>query len=169
MKGIYIFIFLILWFSIAHSQENVLMDESKEPTPSVKKPRVSNFFEGKTEIPDPFSLRDPFKPLLKKVKKKRLEKSTIISKDGVLKDSFALEKISLDEISIQGIYVGENRRAVASAGGKSGSFLLKEGMKIGPNNAEVKAILPGGIVVVEKIKNIYDQEEYLEIIIPISE
>ena len=41
-------------------------------------------------------------------------------------------------------------------------------MRLGRDNAEIKAILPGGIVVVEKIRNVYNQEEYLETIIPIS-
>ena len=41
-------------------------------------------------------------------------------------------------------------------------------MKISHGEAEVKAILPGGVVIVEKIKNIYDQDEYLETILPIS-
>ena len=48
------------------------------------------------------------------------------------------------------------------------TYLLKEGMRLGLDNAEIKAILPGGIVVVEKIRNVYNQEEYLETIIPIS-
>ena len=69
---------------------------------------------------------------------------------------------------LKGFYVGENRRAIAQTIGNEGSFLLKEGMKLGRNGAEVKAILPGGVVIVEKIVNIYDQEEYLETIIPIS-
>ena len=41
-------------------------------------------------------------------------------------------------------------------------------MKIGEDGAELKAILPGGIIVVEKIVNVYGQEEYLETVIPIS-
>ena len=48
------------------------------------------------------------------------------------------------------------------------SFILKEGMSLGKNKAELKAILPGGIVLVEKFKNVYDQDEYLETIIPVS-
>ena len=47
-------------------------------------------------------------------------------------------------------------------------FYIKEGMKLGSSGAEVKAILPGGIVLVEKIRNVYDQDEYLETVIPIS-
>ena len=47
-------------------------------------------------------------------------------------------------------------------------IILKEGMKIGEDGAELKAILPGGIILVEKIVNVYGQEEYLETVIPIS-
>jgi type IV pilus assembly protein PilP len=47
-------------------------------------------------------------------------------------------------------------------------IIMKEGMKIGPDNAELKAILPGGIVLVEKIVNVYGEDEFLETVIPIS-
>jgi len=53
-------------------------------------------------------------------------------------------------------------------GEKAGIIILKEGMKIGDDGAELKAILPGGIILVEKIVNVYGQEEYLETVIPIS-
>jgi type IV pilus assembly protein PilP len=53
------------------------------------------------------------------------------------------------------------------SGGKD-VIILKEGMKIGQDEAELKAILPGGIVLVEKIVNVYGQEEFLETVIPIS-
>ena len=46
--------------------------------------------------------------------------------------------------------------------------ILREGMKIGADQAELKAILPGGIILVEKITNVYGEEEYLETVIPIS-
>ena len=52
--------------------------------------------------------------------------------------------------------------------GDSNVYYIKEGMKLGENGAEVKAILPGGIVLVEKIRNVYDQDEYLETVIPVS-
>lgn len=48
------------------------------------------------------------------------------------------------------------------------TFFLKEGMRLGQNNAELKAILPGGIVLVEKIRNVYDQDEFLETVIPVT-
>jgi len=41
-------------------------------------------------------------------------------------------------------------------------------MKLAKGTAELKAIMPGGIALVEKIKNIYDQEEYIETIILLS-
>ena len=68
--------------------------------------------------------------------------------------------------------IGKERRAMAkiATGNSLGSevFFIKEGMKIGPNGAEVKAILAGGVVLVEKIRNVYDQDEYLETVIPVS-
>ena len=47
-------------------------------------------------------------------------------------------------------------------------LILREGMKIGKSNAELKAILPGGVIFVEKITNVYNEIEYLETVIPIS-
>ena len=41
-------------------------------------------------------------------------------------------------------------------------------MKIGRDKIEVKAILPGGMILVEKITNIYGDDEYIETVIPIS-
>ncbi len=46
--------------------------------------------------------------------------------------------------------------------------ILREGAKIGEDGAELKAIMPGGVILVEKIINVYGQEEYLETVIPIS-
>lgn len=70
--------------------------------------------------------------------------------------------------------MGHRRRAIAKIRGKDGkiikkkgSFLIKEGMLLGNDQSEVKAILPGGIVLVEKIKNVYNQVEYLETILPL--
>ncbi|AYF43175.1 hypothetical protein BALOs_0154 [Halobacteriovorax sp. BALOs_7] len=60
----------------------------------------------------------------------------------------------------------ENNGAAAE---KREVVIIKEGMKIGPDQVEVKAILPGGVVLVEKIINVYDEEEYLETILPLSD
>ena len=147
-----------------------LCSYAQQGPPDIKtnKVNVHDFFKEKTDIPDPLSLRDPFKPpFIKGV----VSKAKIVSgvlRDGVFTNAPRWEDISLGQITIKGVYVGENRRALASIGGSKGGVLLKEGMKLGRGGAEVKAILPGGVVIVEKIINIYDQEEYLETIIPIS-
>lgn len=67
-----------------------------------------------------------------------------------------------------GVLIGPERRAMARVSGAKDSFIIKEGMHIGPNQAEVKAILPGGVILVEKIRNVYDQDEYLETVLPVS-
>ena len=51
---------------------------------------------------------------------------------------------------------------------KGATHTVKEGMTLGPNDAEIKAILPGGIILAEKVVNIYGETEYLETVIPIS-
>ena len=115
-------------------------------------------------------LRDPFKRTLQiQLKGKK--------KERFLKTSFSnrldLRTVQLDELKIIGVFLGKDRRAVGkkvSKGGKDEeeAFILKEGMKIGPEGIEVKAILPGGVVLLEKSLNIYDEIEYLETIIPVS-
>ena len=57
---------------------------------------------------------------------------------------------------------------MAQVGQSKEIYLLREGMKVGEDKSEIKAILPGGIVVVEKIRNIYEQDEYIETVIPFS-
>jgi len=132
------------------------------------KGRSANFFLGKTKIKDPFSLRDPFKSPLQKGQKKQNIKKGII-KNGIFTNLSSVEGVTLDQIKIVGILVGKERRAMARIGANPNPVILKEGMILGEDGAELKAILPGGIVLVEKIVNVYGEEEYLETVIPISE
>ena len=74
----------------------------------------------------------------------------------------------MDNIKLVGVLIGKERRALVSSQGGKSIIILKEGMKIAEEGAELKAILPGGIILVEKIVNVYGQEEYLETVIPIS-
>ena len=87
-------------------------------------------------------------------------------------NKFDVSNVFVEEIKIIGIYLGKERRAIGVQSGNgpdSKPFIIKEGMKIGPDGIEVKAILPAGIVLVEKITNVYDEIEYLETIIPVSD
>ena len=123
------------------------------------------FRDIRTTIKNPFSLRDPFKrPFSRSSKKeKKIAGPTFEEKASFLKT------ISLDNLKIVGILWGKERRAIAKVGDKSNqTYVLKEGMYIGVDNAKLRAILPGGIVLVEKIKNIYDQDEYFETVILVS-
>ena len=143
-----------------------------------------NLFGGKTSIRNIEELRDPFRrtpPPKGSAKRNRTE-----PRSNFVQNVKSIENFPLSSIRIVGVLLGEERRAVAriateSANNFSGeslsadeqlgkeSYLLKEGMRIGENKAEIKAILPGGIVLVEKIRNVYDQDEYLETIIPVSQ
>jgi len=128
------------------------------------------FKEQKTIIKNPFKLRDPFKrPLRRGVRKSKKRFGGTI-RGNTFSNVASIEGIAIDKIKIVGVLLGENRRAIAKIDGNTGTtYVLKEGMKIGEDDAELKAILPGGIVLVEKIRNVYDQDEFLETIIPISE
>jgi type IV pilus assembly protein PilP len=129
----------------------------------------SDIFKNKTKIKEPFKLRDPFKP--KEVRGQKNQKGSISSggiRNGIFTNLDGIENVPLAQIKITGVVIGKDRRALAKiADGKPG-IILREGMKIGEDQAEIKAILPGGIVLVEKIINVYGQEEYLETVIPIS-
>ncbi len=138
----------------------------------VNKREYQFFKENKTFIKNPFKLRDPFK---RKVSKVRLEvvkkKSSFFT--GVLDNEPSLDGVRLDQIRVVGVLLGKDRRAIAriTSGEEKLSeetYILREGMTIGADRAEIRAILPGGIVLVEKIRNVYDKDEYLETVIPIS-
>lgn len=129
------------------------------------------FKDEKTLIKNPFELRDPF---MRKILKRRGGKKTLSGNRTVFSNAVSIGTAIIDNIRVVGILLGEDRRAIAKVTDGSGTlgtetFLLKEGMSLGQNGAEIKAILPGGIVLVEKIRNVYDQDEYLETVIPLFE
>jgi type IV pilus assembly protein PilP len=126
-----------------------------------------SFLHVKTQIKNPYDLRDPFKrkPAPKKSRTKAKERSM-----GIFDSAIETHTNTIDAFKVVGIMIGKERRALAKpTNGGTETIILKEGMKIGNSGAEVKAILPGGVVVVEKILNVYDQEEYLETVLPISD
>ncbi len=139
--------------------------------------RQFNFFKNqKTFIKNPFELRDPFKRPKQKSEKRVTKKS---GKGGMMSNEPSLDGVELNRIKIVGILLGGTRRAIAkvSTGVRKGddveglseeTYILKEGMVLGNNQAEIRAILPGGVVLVEKLTNVYDQEEYLETILPLQ-
>jgi type IV pilus assembly protein PilP len=123
-------------------------------------------FDGKTEIEKPFELRDPFvAPRIKRSKNTGLASQ---KSSTVFDDTPSIENAKISDISITGVIIGKNRRAFAKIKGIERIIALKEGMIIGENDAELKAILAGGIILVEKTVNIYGEEEYLETVLPIS-
>lgn len=125
----------------------------------------------KSNIKDPASLRDPFKKKILLSKKKQ-ETTEAILVNGQASNFPTLDNTPLAQIRIVGVLLGTHRRAVAKiARGNqlSGeSYLLREGMRLGEHGAEIKGILPGGIILVEKVKNIYDEFDFIETVIPIS-
>jgi hypothetical protein len=150
------FVFFLILLSTAFSQTNV-RDKS-----------LSEFFSQKTKITNPLELRDPFKPPKFKGEAKKRDQE---NKSGIY--SNVSEKnydgILVSDMKVIGVLIGKERRVLIQPSESSKEVItLKEGMKIGPDKSELKAILPGGIILVEKIVNVYGQEEYLETVIPIS-
>jgi type IV pilus assembly protein PilP len=134
---------------------------------------AKNFFNDKTKIENPFNLRDPFKAPQAKGESRRQGRGYQVTGKGQYSNitETALDQLNVQNLKVVGVLIGKERRAMISVGsnGKANRvIILKEGMKIGQDNSELKAILPGGIVLVEKIVNVYGEEEYLETVIPIS-
>lgn len=160
-----LFIITIFILSISFSPEARSQQEK-----NLSKEKVNEFFKDKTKIDNPYELRDPFKSPPSRGFKAQEEKKTSYFKtaDGTFTNIATKEQINLQDLRIVGVLIGKERRALAKFGASASVVILREGMKVGQDNAELKAILPGGIVLVEKIINVYGQEEYLETVIPIS-
>lgn len=128
---------------------------------------VSSDAFSKIKVNNPLELRDPFKrPMLKsKSTKKSVSK---YYKDGIYTNQQTIQGTPLNKIKIVGVMLGKNRRALAKIEGNENIFIVQEGQVLGLDGAVVKGILPAGIVLVEKIKNVYDDFEYLETLIPIE-
>jgi hypothetical protein len=156
----YLTLFLLIYTAVVGAQA------------APKKNSLDDFFKNKTKIENPIQLRDPFKAPIGKNgsnKERKDEKSYFKTADGQYSNIQSESIKKIEDIKVVGVLIGKERRAmVTSASKKSDVIVLKEGMKIGEDGAELKAILPGGIILVEKIINVYGQEEYLETVIPIS-
>ncbi len=131
--------------------------------------KLRDVFKNKTVIENPFELRDPFKAPLIKANKKEGRKEKSLSRDGIYTNIDPLGTITLDKLKIVGVMIGKERRALARLDGREDIVVLREGMRLGADNAELKAIHPGGVILVEKLVNVYGEEEYLETVIPISQ
>lgn len=132
---------------------------------------MKNFFKEKTKIENPFELRDPFKaPVIKDESQKKNNQGFFLSGKGQYSNivETPLQNMSVQDIKVVGVLIGKERRAIISVKDSKSIIIVKEGTKIGHDDAELKAILPGGLILVEKIVNVYGQEEYLETVIPIS-
>lgn len=129
---------------------------------------IREVLKQKSSLEKPFELRDPFKrPDISAIKREVREKMT--PKGVKLYTNLpTLGSVGLDDIEIIGVLIGKERRASVRKRGSKDVFTIKEGQILGENKAEVKAIMAGGLVLVEKLSNIYGEIEYLETVIPIS-
>ncbi len=126
------------------------------------------FRDEKTQVNNPFELRDPFKRPISSSRTGKKKRFGGFVEGNSFSNLPTVDGIEISKIKIVGILLGKDRRALAKIEGINDTIVLKEGMKIGIDEAELKAILPGGIVLVEKIRNVYDQDEFLETIIPVT-
>lgn len=128
------------------------------------------FFKGQqTQIKNPFDLRDPFKREILRSDRTKNARYGGVVQGNTFSNIPSIANVPIDRIKIVGILIGKDRRAMAKIeGDDKNTYVLKEGMTLGLDKAEIKAILPGGLVLVEKIRNVYDQDEYLETIMTLS-
>ena len=130
---------------------------------------VRENFKKKTTIENPFELRDPFRAPLTKSKQAEGREQGALKRDGIYTNIPGFQVQNLAELKIIGVMIGKERRALARVGQDKNITVLKEGMRLGPDGAELKAIHPGGVILVEKLVNVYGEEEFLETVIPISQ
>jgi Tfp pilus assembly protein PilP len=129
---------------------------------------VRDVFKDKTSIENPFDLRDPFKaPLSKRVSEREAD-TRQKPIEGVYTNIAPMGEIDLNRLSVVGVIIGKERYALARIEGRKETIKLIEGVHIGRDRAKLKAIHPGGIILVEKLVNVYGEEEFLETVIPIS-
>ncbi len=130
----------------------------------------AGFIEEDNFIKDPFTLRDPFKaPEQEGLKTLSAEEKKLQDrKKGIFTNKSTPPIADINDLKIVGVLVGKERMALAKIGKSGATFPLKEGMRIGDDQIKLRAILPGGVVFVEEITNVYGQKEYLETVIPIS-
>jgi hypothetical protein len=132
--------------------------------------RLREVFKSMTAIENPFELRDPFKAPLPKGESAGGREQKSLMRDGVYTNIDQIQIADISQLRIVGVMIGRERRALAKInGGKNNIIVLREGMRIGADNAELKAIHPGGVILVEKLVNVYGEEEFLETVIPISQ
>lgn len=132
--------------------------------------RLRETFKTLTVIENPFELRDPFKAPLSRSSVDGGREAKSLIRDGVYTNIEQAQITDIKSLRIVGVMIGRERRALAKiVGGKGDVIILREGMRLGSDNAELKAIHPGGVILVEKLVNVYGEEEFLETVIPISQ
>ena len=126
--------------------------------------RVEDLFKGETSIKNPFQLRDPFDAPKFKTAASRAKTSRY---NGEMNNIPKYEEaFKVESINVVGVLIGKVRRVMIKS--KDQVFTLKEGEMMGSDGPEIKAILPGGVILVERITNVYGENEFIETVIPIS-
>lgn len=141
---------------------------SAQAQPNRANKAIKEIFKDKTSIENPFDLRDPFRaPLMRRgVDEKNKERAK--NESGIYTNINPMGSLELEGLTIVGVIIGKERYALAKIGTRKDTVKLIEGTRIGRDGAELKAIHPGGVILVEKLVNVYGEEEYLETVIPIT-
>lgn len=127
--------------------------------------RLDDIFNEHTSIEKPFELRDPFQSPV-------FQSQTQTQRREKFRGVWDYEQripgdIDITQMKVTGVLIGSERRVLIEFGKQT--YKLKENERLGNSGPWIKAILPGGIILVEQITNIYGENEYIETVIPISE
>lgn len=131
---------------------------------------IEEVFKSMTSIENPLGMRDPFQPPQIKRPSQGGGQAATPQRNGTYTNLPQLGNVPLNEIRIIGVIIGPERRAFVKKNNNDPStYIVREGDELGGNSARVRAILPGGMILVEKVTNIYGEEEFLETVIPLSQ
>ena len=131
---------------------------------------IENVLKSMTSLKDPLGMRDPFQPPpIQRSGNQGAGTASTEQINGIYSNIPALGNMPIQEVRVVGVIIGPERRAfVRKNNNDPTTYVVRENDELGGGGARVRAILPGGMILVEKVTNIYGEEEYLETVIPLS-
>lgn len=144
------FLFLFLAFSICAQTKSPLLE----------------MVEG-SSIANLKKIKDPFMIPKEKVEILTAEKKTL-KKNNIYSNELSGSELTLNNLIIVGVALGKKNRAIVKVKGKTETYMMTEGDLIGPDQIKLKAVLPSGVIFVEKSTNIYGTQEYFETVLPVT-
>jgi hypothetical protein len=96
------------------------------------------------------------------------QKKNTVKKNNIYSNELSGSELTLNNLMIVGVALGKKNRAIVKVKGKTETYMMTEGDLIGPDQIKLKAVLPSGVIFVEKSTNIYGTQEYFETVLPVT-